>query len=165
MFPIVSQNALYVFLLLQTSDYADIIVYMDAEQIQPTLLFSVLCDDVRREDNGKFMLIGLFETIGSAVFPAVHPKLYVMNCWCSGIGKFKQKTRLLKTDNVKLIEDEETEFNLIDLKAKHRIVARFNNLCFDSPGEYAVEVLLNGELKVRYPLIVENSPQKDKHIK
>lgn len=162
---IARHNVLYSFLPLQVSDYADIIIYMDAGQIQPTLLFSVLCDDVRREDNGKFMLIGLFETIGAAVFPAVHPKLYVMNCWCSGIGKFRQSTRLLKPDNVKLIEDKETEFNLIDLKAKHRIVARFNNLCFDIPGEYAVEVLLNGELKVRYPLIVEKGPQHNNHIK
>jgi hypothetical protein len=132
---------------------------MDIEKIEPTLLFSVLCDDVRREDNGKFMLIGLFETIGAAVFPVIHPKLYVMNCWSSGIGRFRQRTRLLKPDNAKLIEDEETEFNLIDLKAKHRIVARFNNLRFDSPGEHAVEVLLNGDLKVRYPLIIEKAPQ------
>jgi hypothetical protein len=150
---------------LQVPDYADIIIIMDNEQIQPTLLFSILCDDVRREDNGKFMLIGLFETIGSAVFPAVHPKLYVMNCWCSGIGKFKQRTRLVNPDNSKLIEDEETEFSLIDLKAKHRIVARFNNLRFISPGEYAVEVLLNNELKVRYPLIVEKGGPAGKHVK
>jgi hypothetical protein len=138
---------------------------MDNEQIQPTLLFSILCDDVRREDNGKFMLIGLFETIGAAVFPAVHPKLYVMNCWCSGTGKFKQRTRIVTPDNVKLIEDEETEFTLLGLKAKHRIVARFNNLRFSTPGEYAVEVLLNNELKVRYPLIIETGVDKDKRLK
>jgi hypothetical protein len=150
---------------LQARDYADIIISMDDGQIQPTLLFSVLCDDVRREDNGKFMLIGLFETIGASVFPAVHPRLYVMNCWCSGTGKFKQRTRIVAPDNVKLVEDEETEFNLIDLKAKHRIVARFNNLRFNSPGEYAVEVLLNNELKVRYPLIVEKGQQPDKRAK
>jgi hypothetical protein len=131
---------------------------MDTELIQPTLLFSVLCDDVRREDNGKFMLIGLFETIGAVNFPVVHPRLYVMNCWCSGLGSFKQKTRLVMPNNNKLIEDKETEFNLVDLKAKHRIVARFNNLRFDIPGEYAVEVLLNNELKVRYPLVVEKAP-------
>jgi hypothetical protein len=138
---------------------------MDNEQIQPTLLFSVLCDDVRREDNGKFMLIGLFETIGAAVFPAIHPRLYVMNCWCSGMGKFRQRTRLVNPDNSRLIEDEETEFNLVDLKSKHRIVARFNNLRFECSGEYAVEVLLNDELKVRYPLIVEKGQPPDKRVK
>lgn len=128
---------------------------MENAQILPTLLFSVLCDDVRREDNGKFILIGLFETIGTATFPARHFSLYVMNCWCSGMGHFRQRTKIVTPDNSKLIEDKETEFTLADIKAKHRIVARFNNIYFQAPGEYAVEVLLNGELKVRYPLIVE----------
>ena len=128
---------------------------MENQNIEPTLLFSVLCDDVRREDNGKFMLLGLFETIGAASFPVAHPTLYVMNCWCSGLGAFKQKTRIVTPENTKLVEDEVTGFKLPDLKAKHRIVARFNNIRFQKEGEYAVEVLLNDELKVRYPLIVE----------
>jgi len=37
------------------------------------LQFSVLCDDVRREDNGKLILIGLFEVIGGAEYPLVYP--------------------------------------------------------------------------------------------
>lgn len=126
--------------------------------IEPTLLFSVLCDDVRREDNGKFMLIGLFETIGVRRFPAFHPTLFVMNCWSSGIGAFRQRTRIIRNDGAMLAQDQETPFTLSDLKAKHRIIARFNNLKFDSPGEYAVEILLNNNLKVRYPLIVKSVP-------
>jgi len=141
--------------------YDIIIITMENDQILPTLLFSILCDDVRREDNGKFILIGLFETVGVVSFPALHPTLYVMNCWCSGIGAFRQKTRIVSSDNTKLIEDEETQFTLPSLKSKHRIVARFNNICFQSPGEYAVEVLLNGELKVRYPLLVERINSKE----
>ncbi|OIO80664.1 MAG: hypothetical protein AUJ89_02795 [Candidatus Omnitrophica bacterium CG1_02_43_210] len=126
-----------------------------ATNIQPTLLFSVLCDDIRREDNGKFILLGLFETIGSRVFPAHHPTIYVMNCWCSGLGSFKQRTRILDTGSNVLVQDEETSFQLTSLKAKHRIIARFNNILLQAPGEYSVEVLSDGDLKVRYPLIVE----------
>jgi hypothetical protein len=133
---------------------------MEETRILPTLLFSVLCDDVRREDNGKFILIGLFETIGASSFPVRHPALYVVNCWSSGVGLFRQNTRIVSPDNSKLIEDEETQFTLANLKAKHRIIARFNNIHFQVPGEYAVEVLLDGELKVRYPLIVEKISQK-----
>jgi len=130
------------------------------ERIEPTLLFSVLCDDVRREDNGKFMLIGLFETIGAANFPVRHPSLYVMNCWCSGLGEFNQNTRITSPEGKNIIEDKITSFALNDLKSKHRIVARFNNITFHGPGEYSVEVLLDGELKVRYPLLVESIKQK-----
>ena len=128
---------------------------MDKPFIPPTLLFSVLCDDIRREDNGKFILLGLFETIGSKVFPAAHPTIYVMNCWSSGLGEFKQRTRILDVKGKILVQDEETSFALGSLKAKHRVIARFNNLLLSSPGEYSVEVLLDGDLKVRYPLIVE----------
>jgi len=135
---------------------------MSDQRIEPTLLFSILCDEIRREDNGKFMLLGLFETIGAPSFPIVHPKLYIMNCWCSGVGEFSQKTRIVGVGDSKLVEDEETGFILPDLKAKHRIVARFNNIRFQAPGEYSVEVLLNGELKVRYPLLIEKVESKNK---
>ncbi len=128
---------------------------MQETRIQPTLLFSVLCDDIRREDNGKFILLGLFETIGSKVFPATHPTVFVMNSWCSGLGSFKQRTRILDTKGDLMVQDEESKFQLASLKAKHRVIARFNNLFLKTPGEYSVEVLLDGELKVRYPLIVE----------
>ena len=134
----------------------------EQELIEPSLLFSILCDDVRREDNGKFILIGLFETIGVKKFPAIHPALYVMNCWIGGLGTFKQRSRIISKDGNILAEDKETTFILKDLKAKHRIIARFNNLKFDRPGEYSVEVLLNGELKVRYPLLIRDIPQNIK---
>ena len=125
------------------------------EEITPSLLFSVMCDDVRREDNGKFILIGLFEAIGSNTFPVVHSTLYIMNCWCSGLGTFNQKTRIVNKDGLVLAEDAQTLFLLKDLKAKYRVIARFNNLRFEKPDEYAVEIILNNDLKVRYPLLVE----------
>jgi len=130
----------------------------DKDSIQPTLLFTVLCDDVRREDNGKFMLLGIFETIGVRRFPAIHPTLFIMNCWASGTGTFRQRSRIVKRDGTVLAQDKETEFTLKELKSKHRVIARFNNLRFDGPDEYAVEILLDGNLKVRYPLVVKAVP-------
>jgi len=129
-------------------------------RIAPNLLFSVLCDDIRREANGKFMLIGLFEAIGSGKFPAFHSTLFIMNCWIGGMGHYKQKSRILDNDGKIIAEDKETEFRLANLKSKHRVVARFSNLKFEKPAEYSVEVLLNGELKIRYPLIVKKLPPK-----
>lgn len=118
-----------------------------------------MCDDVRREDNGKFILLGLFEAIGANTFPVSHPALYIVNCWCSGLGAFQQKTRIINKDNAVLAQDKETQFSLNDLKSKHKIIARFNNICFEKPGEYSVEIMLNGELKIRYPLLVERIPK------
>jgi len=127
------------------------------QELVPSLLFSVLCDDIRREDNGKFILIGLFEAIGANSFPVIHPTLYVINCWCSGLGTFKQKTRIMNKSGSILAEDTETTFLLKNLRAKYRVIARFNNLKFEKPGEYSVEIMLNNDLKIRYPLLVEKA--------
>ena len=125
--------------------------------IAPSLLYSVLCDDVRREENGKFILIGLFETVGAREFPAVHPTLFIVNGWIGGAGSFRQYSRILDPQGQELARDQETAFQLSNLKARHSIIARFNNLELPSAGEYAVEVLLNGDLKLRYPLVVEQA--------
>lgn len=123
--------------------------------IEPALLYSVLCDDVRREDNGKFILLGLFETVGAREFPAAHPTLFIVNGWIAGVGTFRQYSRILDPGGHELARDQETVFQLATLRSRHSVIARFNNLELPQPGEYAVEVLLNGDLKLRYPLVVE----------
>ncbi len=125
--------------------------------IAPALLYSILCDDVRREENGKFLLIGLFETIGAREFPATHPALFIVNGWIGGVGSFRQYSRILDPSGQELARDQETPFQLSTLKARHSVIARFNHLELPQAGEYAVEVLLNGDLKVRYSLVVEQA--------
>ena len=123
-------------------------------RILPDLQFSILCDDVRREHNGKLILLGLFETVGTSQFPATHPTLFVVNRWCNGVGEFKQNTVVRTPENVVLAEDQITMIRLDDLKAKHTVIARFNNLRFLTPGEYAVEIKLDGDIKIRYPMVL-----------
>ena len=126
-------------------------------RILPDLQFSVLCDDVRREHNGKLILLGLFETIGTSSFPAIHPTLFVVNRWCNGVGEFRQNTVIRNPDNSLLAEDSVTMIKLDDLKAKHTVIARFNNLKFITPGEYGIEIKLDDEIKIRYSMILAPS--------
>ncbi len=126
----------------------------EAIRILPDLQFSILCDDVRREHNGKLILLGLFETIGANQFPVSHPTLFVVNRWCNGVGEFKQNTVIRRPDNSVLAEDTITVVKLDDLKAKHTVIARFNNLRFDAPGEYAIEIRVDGDVKIRYPVVL-----------
>jgi hypothetical protein len=121
--------------------------------ILPDLQFSVLCDDVRKDDHGKFSFVGLFETISSATFPCAHPKMFVVNRWINGYGTFRQQTRLVAPDNDTILaEDDETSFSLKTADAKHTVVARFNNLMFQSQGKYWFEIRLNGDPALRYPI-------------
>ena len=126
--------------------------------IEPDLLYSVLCDQVRREDNGKLMLLGLFEQIAVANFPAQHPGCVIVNKWCNGDGDWKQKTRFVDEDDNVLVEGDDVPFHLDGMNAHFTAVQVFEGLPLPRPGRVNVEVLLNGELKQRYALHVMAPP-------
>jgi len=129
--------------------------------IKPNLQFSVVCDDVRREDNGKFMLLGLFEAISASKFPATHPALFVANRWCKGEGPFTQKIRIVNSKDQKVVfQTDDQPFELKDINAHHTMISKFNNLVFPEAGKYWVEILLNGELFLNYPIILNKSELK-----
>ena len=125
--------------------------------IRPNLQFSVLCDDVRREDNGKFILIGLFETISSRKFPATHPALFVVNRYCKGEGSFSQKVRIVRSsDKSAVFQTGEQPFELKDIDHHHTLISKVNNIMFPVPGKYWVEILLDGDLILNYPIILKD---------
>lgn len=123
--------------------------------MKPDLQFSILCDDVRREDNGKFIFIGLFDVIGTKNFPTQHGVMFVANRWCKGEGEFKQKSRIIDSVDKKLIvESPEVTFRLEDISQSHTVISKFSNITFPRAGKYWVEVLLDGQLTLDYPLML-----------
>ena len=131
--------------------------------IKPNLQFSVLCDDVRREDNGKFMLLGLFETISSRKFPATHGSLSVVNRWCKGEGHFSQRIRIVSArDNSIIFQTEDQPFELKEINGHHTLISRFNNLVFQEPGKYWVEIMLDGELVLNYPMMLKDAKDTER---
>lgn len=122
--------------------------------MKPDLQFSVLCDDVRREDNGKFILIGLFEAIALPQFPFTYPVLCVVNRWCNGEGRFLQRVRIVGAQNENLVETGDAPVELPATLANVTSVSVFRNIQVKAPGRYWVEVLLDGDIKARFPLMV-----------
>lgn len=121
----------------------------------PDLQSSILCDDVRQERNGKFILIGLFDAIGAPGFPLVYPRLFMVTRWCGGDGEFNQRTRILKPDQTNvLVEGKDIPVRLPNPEATATNVEAFMNVSFTEEGTYWIEILLDGDLKIRYPLRV-----------
>ena len=121
----------------------------------PDLQMSVLCDDVRQERSGKFILIGLFDVIGMPQFPAIFQRVCIVNRWCSGVGVFSEKTRIIGPDNgVVVAEGQGIRVQLADSESTVTNVEFFMNLKFEKEGIYWIEVLIDGDLKLRYPLRV-----------
>jgi hypothetical protein len=126
----------------------------------PDLQFSVLCDDVRREDNGKLILIGLFERVGGTSYPMTYPALHVVNRWGNGQGDYQQRVRIVSVENITIVETQDSPVQLPDTMSNVTAVSLFRNIVLPKPGKYWVEVLLNGDLKQRYPLVaMEFRPQ------
>lgn len=119
----------------------------------PDLQSSLLCDDVRQERNGKFILIGLFDALGVPGFPLVFQRLCVVNRWCCGEGNFKQRSRIFEPESNKLlVEGQDVSVSLPDSEATATSIEFFMNVKFEKEGTYWVEILLDGDIKLRYPL-------------
>lgn len=125
------------------------------QALSPDLQSSILCDDVRQETNGKFILIGLFDAIGATSFPLRFPRLCMVNRWCSGEGVFRQQTRILAPDQqTVLLQGKEIPIRLPNTEATATHVEVFFGAEFKMEGTHWVEVLLDGDLVLRYPLRV-----------
>lgn len=127
----------------------------------PDLQSSILCDDVRQERNGKFILIGLFDAIAAQSMPVRYPRLFMVTRWCSGEGQFKQRTRILKPDqNAVLVEGKPIPVSLPNPEATATNVEVFLNVSFEQEGAHWIEILLDDDLKIRYPLRVNRIRQR-----
>lgn len=130
--------------------------------IIPDLQSAILCDDVRQERNGKFILIGLFDAIMIPQLPVRYPRLFMVSRWCSGEGEFFQHSRILVPDmSTSLVEGQKIPVRLPNTEATATNVEAFLNVEFREEGPHWVEILLDGDIKIRYPLrvsIVKQTP-------
>lgn len=129
--------------------------------LSPDLQSCLLCDDVRREHNGKFILIGLFDALAVPEFPMTYPRMCMVTRWCSGEGEYTQYTRILKPDrNTLLLEGKLIPVRLKDELHTTTNVEFFLNVKFEEVGIYWVEVSLGQNLKLSYPLRVAQIQKK-----
>ena len=123
--------------------------------IIPDLQSSIICDDVRQENNGKFMLIGLFDSIGAQKLPLVYPRLFMVTRWCSGQGDFIQRTKIVAPDmTTVVVQGKDIAMKLVHPEATATNVEVFMNVTFNETGTYWVETSVDDDLKLRYPLRV-----------
>ena len=68
---------------------------MTPNRIIPDLQCSLLCEEVRQESNGNFLLIGIIDVIRVPQLPVTAFKLSVFNRWTAGIGQFTETLRFV----------------------------------------------------------------------
>jgi hypothetical protein len=122
-----------------------------------------ICDlIIRDETTKKVSLIGLFNIINAAVFPAIHPILHVYAALTNGHGKYKANISFVRYENEKelMVANLEGELSFANPLQIVEINLCFQCLRFDCPGEYVVKILCDNEEVGSRKFIVMGRQQK-----
>jgi hypothetical protein len=125
---------------------------MQPSRILPDLQCSLLCEDVKQEINGNFMLIGILGFIQVPQVPVTAFKLCVFNRWTAGVGLFTENVRLLAPDQTTVLRQSQVKFEVKDPTHHATNVSFFGQIKFEAAGVYYVEVLVDDVMKMRFPL-------------
>ena len=131
---------------------------MNPTRILPDLQCSLLCDDIRQEVTGNFILLGVLNFIRVPKLPVVALRLCVFNRWTAGIGQFTETVRLIAPDQMTVLRKGEVKFALKDAAISATNVTLFQQIEFKAAGTYYVEVLVDDVMKLRYPIAVIHTP-------
>jgi len=127
---------------------------MQPSRILPDLQCSLLCEDIRQEVTGNFILLGVLNLVRVQQLPVVAPKICVFNRWTAGVGQFTETVRVLAPDQTTVLRKGEVKFALQDANFTATNVTVLGQVEFAVPGPYFVEVLVDDVMKLRYPLPV-----------
>lgn len=125
---------------------------MDQNVIPPDLQGAVICEDVRPEMSGSQTLIGVINVIPAQQLPITAVRLCIWTRWCSGMGKFRQRSRIIGVDEKQTIAQAEVDFVLQEMEGHATNVHYFGGVQFQQFGLHHVEIYLGDELRLRFPL-------------
>ncbi len=128
---------------------------METDVILPDLQSCVLCEDVRCEFNGMQTLVGVINVIPTPALPVNWMRLCIWARWCSGSGKFRQRSRIVSVDEQQVIAQAEVEFVLREMEGHATNVHYFGGVQFQQYGIHHVEIYLGDQLRAVIP-----EPQK-----
>jgi hypothetical protein len=131
---------------------------MQPTRILPDLQCSLLCEEIRQEINGNFILLGVVNFLRVPQLPVVALKLSVFNRWTAGVGQFTESVRLIAPDQTTVLRKGEVKFALQDAALHATNVSVFGQIEFKVAGAYYVEVLVDDVMKLRYPVPVVLAP-------
>jgi hypothetical protein len=129
------------------------------ERMIPDLQGSFACEDVRVEASGSHSIVGIINFIGAPSLPIQVIKLCVWTRWCSGVGEFQQSTRLVGPDEKTVLASATTQFRLTHEESHTTNVNIFGGVQFTQAGAHHVEIRLDGEMKLRFPVRVMLPPE------
>ena len=109
------------------------------------LNFGIVCD-LAFFSRDKTNIIGVFKNINGANFPAVHPRFSIVTEIQGKKSQYKQSLILRKKDAIEEIARIDKNINIIEDNGKAMFIGDFLMIRFPEPGEYAIDVKIDGHL-------------------
>ena len=131
---------------------------MNVTRILPDLQCALVCEDVRQEVTGNFILLGVTAFLRVPQVPITTHRLCVFTRWCAGVGSFTESVRLIAPDQTTLIRESKVKFALQDPAHNATNLSVFAQLEITAAGIYYVEVLVDDVMKLRFPLPIIVAP-------
>ena len=131
---------------------------MNPTRILPDLQCSLVCEEIRQEVNGNFILIGVINFIRVPKLPVTAFRLCVVNRWTAGLGQFTETVKLIAPDQTTVLRKGEVKFALKDAVLSATNVTMLQQVEFKAAGAYYIEVLVDDVMKLRYPLPIVHTP-------
>jgi hypothetical protein len=131
---------------------------MTPSRILPDLQCSLLCEEVRQERSGSFILVGVLHFVTVPEVPVTAPRLCIFNRWTAGFGQFRETVRLIAPDQTTVLRKHESKFDLKDVTLHAINVVYLGQVKFEMAGPYYIEVLVDDVMKIRYPLVINHVP-------
>ena len=129
---------------------------------------AVLCD-AATDDHGKLNLLGAFDTIYAQQLPAFHPQcaIALRITFTSGDeGTHQMKLHFVDADGHPIMPSMDIPLEIAIPEDTHfgtrNFIVNIQQLKFEAPGLYAIDVTLGGQTITSVPLMVRHvQPQQD----
>jgi hypothetical protein len=128
---------------------------------KPVLQFSIPCLEIETEDKPPVFSYVFYEL----PFPNAPVSFYIANAWSNGEGSFTQEIKLIKPSGNLLVSTGKQDFELKSFNIPQLMVNLFRDMMFDEFGDYKVEVYLNEQKIIEYPLSVRQlTPEEIRRV-
>jgi hypothetical protein len=123
-----------------------------------TLVYTLLCDDVRLEAGNKLSFMGVFQNIMVQQLPVSLIKFAVVTHW-RGEGAYLSEVRILTPDKQQpIVVSQPTRFEIAAGGFADNI-SFFVNVTFPTPGQYWVQTLVDSNLFEEQPLVISDASE------
>jgi hypothetical protein len=129
-----------------------------------TFQVAVLCD-AATDDNGKLNLLGAFDTIYTQQLPAVHPQCSIAMRVTHGPedeGDHQVRLNFVDADGGAVMPPIEipvqTTLPLESHFGTRNFIVNIQQLKFDEPGMFSIDIAVDGESRTSIPLLVKHTP-------